>query len=102
MIFYVNVPVLSVNTSLAPPIVSAASRRLTKLFSYFIYPTEYARLSVTANGSPSGTATTIIVIERIKAFISAFVREIVRMGSLRRRREITAFAANAINVNIAT
>ena len=57
---------MSVQISFAPPIVSLASNLLTRLFSFFIYMTEYAREMVTASGSPSGTATTMTVIERIK------------------------------------
>lgn len=57
---------MSVQISFAPPIVSLASNLLTRLFSFFICITEYAREMVTASGSPSGTATTMTVIERIK------------------------------------
>jgi hypothetical protein len=62
----VRVPVLSVQISFAPPIVSDASNFLTRLFSYFIFITEKAREIVTASGSPSGTATTMTVIPIIK------------------------------------
>ena len=64
--FLVRVPVLSVQISLAPPMVSDASSFLTKLFSFFIFMTEKASEMVTARGSPSGTATTMTVIEIIK------------------------------------
>ena len=63
MIFYVNVPVLSLHILLAPPIISHDDRFLTKFYSSFIFPTEYANAIVTAKGNPSGTATTIIVTE---------------------------------------
>jgi hypothetical protein len=55
-----------VQISLAPPIVSEASSFLTKLFSNFIFITEYAREIVTARGRPSGTATTITVMAMIR------------------------------------
>jgi len=48
--------------------VSQDERWRTKLLSSFIYPTEYANAIVTASGKPSGTATTMIVIEVIRAF----------------------------------
>jgi hypothetical protein len=50
--------------------VSDASRRRTRFFSSFIFITEYAREMVTARGKPSGTATTITVMERIKYLTS--------------------------------
>ena len=46
--------------------ISQADKCLTKLFSSFILPTEYANEIVTANGNPSGIATTIIVTPTIK------------------------------------
>jgi hypothetical protein len=51
---------------LAPPIVSQAAKNLTKLFYYFIFPTEYAREIVTASGNPSGTAITTILTAIMK------------------------------------
>lgn len=71
ILFSVSVPVLSEHIVLAPPIVSHALSHLTKLFSSFILPTEYANAMVTASGKPSGTATTIIVTATIKKFSSS-------------------------------
>jgi hypothetical protein len=45
----------------AEPIVSQAERCLTSAFSFISFFIAKARLKVTANGNPSGTATTIIV-----------------------------------------
>ena len=66
----VRVPVLSVAISLAPPMVSLACSFFTRLFSFFIFWTENARAMVTAKGRPSGTATTITVIEIIRKDIN--------------------------------
>lgn len=66
MRFLVNVPVLSEHMLSAPPIVSHACRYLTKLFSSFIFPTEYASAIVTDSGNPSGTATTTILTAIMK------------------------------------
>jgi hypothetical protein len=49
--------------------VSEADSFLTRLFSSFIFITEKASEIVTASGSPSGTATTIIEIAIIRKFI---------------------------------
>jgi hypothetical protein len=51
---------------LAPPIISQDVNLLTKLLSLSIYPTEKDKEIITANGSPSGTATTIIATPTIK------------------------------------
>ena len=59
--FSVRVPVLSVQITVAAPIVSQAWSRRTKLFSLSILRMLRARLTVTLIGSPSGTATTISV-----------------------------------------
>lgn len=67
IIFYVRVPVLSEQISLHPPIISQLDNYLTKLLSSFILLTLNAKLIVTAKGSPSGTATTIIVTAIINA-----------------------------------
>lgn len=64
--FFVRVPVLSEQILLAPPIVSQAYIFLTKFWSTSIFLTENANERVTANGSPSGIATTMTVIARIK------------------------------------
>ncbi len=60
ILFWVKVPVLSVQISLAPPMISHDCNFLTKLFSSFILPTAKASAIVTLSGSPSGTAATII------------------------------------------
>ena len=51
---------------LAPPMVSQASIFLTKFWSCNIFFTENASESVTDSGSPSGIATTMTVIPKIK------------------------------------
>lgn len=62
ILFLVNVPVLSEQIILAPPIVSQAYNLLTKFLSLAILLTEKAKANVTAKGSPSGIATTKIAI----------------------------------------
>lgn len=62
----VKVPVLSEQMLFAPPIVSQASSFLTKLLSFNIFLIEKAKDKVTANGSPSGIATTTTVKAKIK------------------------------------
>nr|GLL24561.1 unknown [Ipomoea trifida] len=57
----VSVPVLSVQMQVAEPIVSHAERVLTSALLSINCFIANARLSVTARGNPSGTATTIIV-----------------------------------------
>ena len=57
----VNVPVLSLQMFVAPPMASHALSLLTRLLSLYIFCIEYAKLRVTASGSPSGTATTTMV-----------------------------------------
>lgn len=66
ILFMVRVPVLSEQMLLASPIVSQAYILRTKLLSVSICFTETARESVTERGSPSGTATTMTVMERMK------------------------------------
>lgn len=66
ILFMVKVPVLSEQMLLAPPIVSQASIFLTKFWSLSIFLTEKANDKVTANGNPSGMATTITVTAKIK------------------------------------
>jgi len=66
ILFNVNVPVLSVQIASAPPIVSHACNFRTRFLSYNIFITEYANDNVTANGRPSGIATTITTIPIIK------------------------------------
>lgn len=72
ILFYVNVPVLSEQIISAPPIVSQAANFLTKLLSFNILLVEYAKDSVTANGNPSGIATTITVIAIITKLSNSF------------------------------
>lgn len=57
---------------MAPPIISQEESSLTRLFSSFILFTEKASAIVTASGSPSGTATTIIVTATRKLLTTAF------------------------------
>ena len=64
----------------APPIVSDASSFLTRLFSYFIFITEYAREMVTARGSPSGIATTTIVIAIMKKWTNSLKKAPITNG----------------------
>ena len=66
MSFAVSVPVLSVQMTVALPIVSHAPRYRTRLFSANIRRTENANASVVASGRPSGTATTTTVTPRTK------------------------------------
>ena len=63
--FKVKVPVLSVQIIFAPPIVSHACIFLTKLLLSINFLIEKAKLRVTANGNPSGIATTIIETHNI-------------------------------------
>ena len=64
--FIVRVPVLSEQMLLAPPMVSHAYIFLTKFSSSNIFLTENASDRVTASGSPSGMATTMTVMARMK------------------------------------
>jgi hypothetical protein len=68
----VILPVLSEQILVTPPIISQEDSYFTRLFSSFILLTEYAKAIVTANGSPSGTATTTIVTATKKLFIISF------------------------------
>jgi len=72
ILFYVKVPVLSEHIISAPPIVSQAANFLTKLLSFNILLVEYAKDRVTANGNPSGMATTITVMAIITKFNNSF------------------------------
>ena len=72
ILFSVRVPVLSEQMWVAPPIVSADERVLTKLFSFYIFLEAKLKEIVTAKGSPSGMATTITVTAIIKVFKSSF------------------------------
>ena len=56
---------------LAPPIVSQAYIFLTRFSSTNIFFTENASDNVTARGKPSGIATTMTVIARIKKLRSS-------------------------------
>ncbi|KAH3666252.1 hypothetical protein OGAPHI_004441 [Ogataea philodendri] len=66
ILFSVKVPVLSEQIAVAPPIVSQLFKTRTRLPSFIIRVVAKARARVTANGNPSGTATTIMVIAVIK------------------------------------
>ena len=68
----VSVPVLSEQIVVAPPMPSQAERwRTSALSTESICPILKARLSVTASGRPSGTATTMMVTATMKAEMSA-------------------------------
>lgn len=60
--FRVNVPVLSEQMWVAPPMVSDEASFLTRQFYLFILAEANDREIVTASGSPSGIATTMTVI----------------------------------------
>ena len=64
--FSVNVPVLSVQMTVTAPIVSEACSFLTRLFDLSMRLMFSAKASVTAMGSPSGTAITISVTAIMK------------------------------------
>ena len=66
MSFLVRVAVLPVQIVLTVPIVSHASKFLTSKLSYFMVSIEYAREIDTAKGSPSGTATIMMVSAVVK------------------------------------
>ena len=70
MRFSVSVPVLSLQMSVALPIVSHAASTRIKFWSASIFRVEYANEIVTASGSPSGIATTMIVTAVMKAWMS--------------------------------
>mmetsp|Transcript_39858 Transcript_39858/g.65310 ORF Transcript_39858/g.65310 Transcript_39858/m.65310 type:complete len:210 (-) Transcript_39858:914-1543(-) len=77
ILLVVNVPVLSEQMVVALPIVSHACKWRTKLLSSNIFFIEYANAMVTANGNPSGTATTTIEIDTMIASMMC------RAGSVR-------------------
>mmetsp|Transcript_1868 Transcript_1868/g.3026 ORF Transcript_1868/g.3026 Transcript_1868/m.3026 type:complete len:248 (+) Transcript_1868:694-1437(+) len=66
ILLVVNVPVLSEQMVVAFPMVSHADKWRTKFLSISIFFIEYANEIVTANGNPSGTATTTMVTATIK------------------------------------
>lgn len=66
MLGKVSVPVLSVHSIFAPPIVSHATRWRTKLPLCNIRRILYAKEMVTDKGSPYGTATTTIAMAVVK------------------------------------
>ena len=68
MRFSVKVPVLSEQMVVALPMVSHAAKMRMKHLSAYIFLVEYAKAMVTANGRPSGMATTTMVTPRTKAF----------------------------------
>lgn len=69
----VSVPVLSVHSIFAPPIVSHAARWRTKLPLCNIRRILYANEMVTDSGKPYGTATTTMAIAVVK-FSKNFIR----------------------------
>ncbi|KAH3672958.1 hypothetical protein WICPIJ_009967 [Wickerhamomyces pijperi] len=64
----VNVPVLSEQMAVQLLIISQLLNTLTKFESLAILVVANAKAKVTANGKPSGTATTMIVIAVMKIF----------------------------------
>mmetsp|Transcript_160839 Transcript_160839/g.390720 ORF Transcript_160839/g.390720 Transcript_160839/m.390720 type:complete len:257 (-) Transcript_160839:527-1297(-) len=72
--FFVSVPVLSEQMLVALPMVSQAASTRMKLLSASIFRVEYAREMVTASGSPSGTATTMIVMQMMNEWMIQSVR----------------------------
>uniref|UniRef100_A0A0A8XUW1 Uncharacterized protein n=1 Tax=Arundo donax TaxID=35708 RepID=A0A0A8XUW1_ARUDO len=70
ILFMVRVPVLSLQIVVADPIVSQDESLLTRALSRIIFRIEYARVNVTAKGSPSGTTTTTIVTAIVKILIA--------------------------------
>lgn len=74
-----GLPVLSQAIVVQQPIVSAALNLLTKLLSFNIRFTEYARAIVTAKGSPSGTATTCKTISCRDCLHRQILWESIRM-----------------------
>ena len=66
ILFWVSVPVLSVQITVTAPIVSDACNFLTRLLLLSIRRILRANDNVTAIGSPSGTAITIMVTLNIK------------------------------------
>ena len=66
ILFWVSVPVLSVNITFTAPTVSQACIFFTRLFSLAIVFIEKAKANVTDSGRPSGTATMITTIALIR------------------------------------
>jgi len=95
MRFWVNVPVLSVQITVAAPIVSQACILRTKLFVFSIRFMLSAKLNVTLIGSPSGTDTTINVTATMKLFNICEISVSVEKSAA----EIINFTSNARNVN---
>lgn len=85
----------------APPIISQEASYFTRLFSSFILFTLKANEIVTASGSPSGTATTIIVTAIMKDFITSFKDSIQRTQCFPLYISIPKFASKATIVNAA-
>ena len=100
--FCVSVPVLSLQMLLAPPIVSQLARFLTRFYWSFILLTENARAIVTANGRPSGTATTIIVIAIMNALITIYNVLILRNSQSPLIHDIMIWIIRAKNTRVAT
>lgn len=96
-------PVLSLQISFAPPIVSLACNLFTKLFSLNIFWTLNASEIVTARGKPSGTATTIIVTAIMKKFKICIAEAQVRKAAVPENIvEIIRRMSKAAKVRIAT
>ncbi len=101
ILFWVSVPVLSVQILFAPPIVSDACSYRTRLFYFRILPTEYASAIVTASGRPSGIAMTTIVIPKTIALIMSFNISLVNTDSPFTARAINECPMDATIVKIA-
>ena len=68
ILFWVSVPVLSVQITVTAPMVSQAWSLRTRLFDFSILRMLSARERVIAIGNPSGTAITIRVTAIMKYF----------------------------------
>ena len=68
ILFWVSVPVLSVQMTVTAPMVSQACSFLTRLFDFSMRRMLSAKASVTVMGSPSGTAITMSVTAIMKYF----------------------------------
>ncbi len=99
ILFWVNVPVLSVHITVTEPMVSDASSFFTRQLALAILRIFNARLMVTIMGSPSGTATTIIVTAIIKNRIKSF--RVVRFQPVK-RPDIKYLALRETKINPAT
>jgi len=97
----VKTPVLPIQISLTAPSCSTDSIFLTKLLEFFIFITDAANDRVTQSGSPSGTATTMSVIDMmIKLIISFKVSIYNNLPSGLTETAITRLTVIAIKVAI--